>query len=282
MAHSNRLRVHWALISIEVLLFVAAIVTAYLSQKNNWILFFGVSVIATIGFVIVKVVEAVPMAKELLARDDMASKMALSAESYGVREYFNMQSAEDQALRNVATQQQIKNARSLWLCANSGASFLDPAINRHWPTVKKQLLDGGEFRIVLLDPYSKEKGFRNQLNVSGEQLDSKFNLENLIKLQNKYPSIEIRFAKHGMHATVFATEFCLFFDPYIVGLVDDRIENRSFSLRIEPTSPTEGIGLYQLFKSHFDTLWRTSTSFDDWIEEVANRLPPGLPSLKPR
>lgn len=282
MAHSNRLRVHWALISIEVLLFVAAVATAYLGQVNNWILFFGVSVIATIGFVIIKVVEAVPMAKELLARDDMASKIALSAERYGIREYFNMQSAKDQALRNVATQQQIKNARSLWLCANSGASFLDPAIYRHWSFVEQRLRDGVEFRIVLLDPFSKEKGFRNQLNVSGEQLDSKVNLANLIKLQNTFPSIEIRFAKYGMHATVFATEFCLFFDPYNVGLVDDRIENRSFSLRIEPTSPTEGIGLYQLFKSHFDTLWRTSTSFDDWIEEVANRLPPGLPNLKPR
>jgi len=282
MAHSNRIRVHWALVIVEVILFVAAVVSAYLSEVSNWTWFVGVSVIATIAFAIVKVFEAVPMAKELLAHDDMASRMALSAERYGVREYFNMQSAEDQALRNKATQQQITSARSLWLCANSGASFLDPAIYRHWHFVEQRLHDGVEFRVVLLDPYSKEKGFRNQLNVSGEQLDSKVNLANLIKQHNNFPSLEIRFAKYGMHSTVFATESCLFFDPYQVGLVGDRIENRSFSLRIEPSSPSEGIGLYQLFKSHFDTLWRTSTSFDDWIEEVADRLPPDLPELKTR
>ncbi len=109
MAHSNRLRVHWALVIVEVILFVAAVVSAYLSEVSNWTWFVGVSVIVTIAFAIVKVFEAVPMAKELLAHDDMASRMALSVERYGVREYFNMQSAEDQALRNKATQQRHNN-----------------------------------------------------------------------------------------------------------------------------------------------------------------------------
>ncbi|OAI05655.1 hypothetical protein A1353_10800 [Methylomonas methanica] len=282
MAHSNRLRVHWLLVIAEILLFVAAVVSAYLSEVNNWSWFVGVSALATIAFAIIKVLEAVPEAKDLLARDDMASKIALSAEQYGVQEYFNMQSAKDQALRNEATQQRIANAQSLWLCANSGASFLDPAIYRHWQFIERRLNDGVEFRVVLLDPYSKEKGFRNLLNVNGEQLDSKVNLVNLIKLHNKFPSLQIRFAKYGMHATVFATESCLFVDPYHVAIVGDRIENRSFSLLIEPATPSEGLGLYKLFKLHFDTLWRTSTSFEDWIIEVSDRLPSDLPKLKAR
>lgn len=217
-----------------------------------------------------------------MVREDFASKIALSAGTYGVREYFNMQSAKDQALRNEMTQKEIQRAQHLWLCANSGASFLDPAIYRHWQFVERQLNAGTEFRIVLLDPYSGEKAFRNQINVSGEQLDSKVNVANLIKLHNTYPGLEIRFAKHGMHATVFATENCVFFDPYQVGVVGDRIENRSFALRIEPTQPAEGVGLYRLLKSHFETLWRTSTAFSEWIEEAKDKLPAGLPILKPR
>jgi hypothetical protein len=64
--------------------------------------------------------------------------------------------------------------------------------------------------------------------------------------------------------------------------VGDRIENRSFSLRIEHAEPSEGIGLYRLFKSHFDTLWRSSVVFSEWIEVSQEKLPPGLPTLKAR
>ena len=282
MAHSNRNQLHWIYVVVEIALFIAASLCAYLSQVSAWTDFTAVSVAAAILFALVKITEAVPTLRELMVREDFASKIALSAGTYGVREYFNMQSAKDQALRNEMTQKEIQRAQHLWLCANSGASFLDPAIYRHWQFVERQLNAGTEFRIVLLDPYSGEKAFRNQINVSGEQLDSKVNVANLIKLHNTYPGLEIRFAKHGMHATVFATENCVFFDPYQVGVVGDRIENRSFALRIEPTQPAEGVGLYRLLKSHFETLWRTSTAFSEWIEEAKDKLPAGLPILKPR
>lgn len=282
MAHSNRTRLHWSLIVVDIVLFVAATACAYLSQVGSWPGFVAVSVVATILFALVQVIEGVPVAKELLVREDRAAKIAEAAEKYGVVEYFNMQSAKDQAGRNEATQQEIAKARSLWLCANSGASFLEPAIYRHWPFVERRLKDGVEFRVVLLDPFSREKAFRNNLNVSGEQFDSKVNVANLIKLHNAFPSLEIRFAEYGMHATVFATESCLFFDPYQVGLVGDRIENRSLCLRIEPSTPSEGVGLYRLFKSHFDTLWRSSISFEDWMASAEEKLPAGMPKLRPR
>jgi hypothetical protein len=282
MAHSNRLRNHWFLVCIEIVIFVAFVVTAYLSQVGNWTWFTVISVIAIFFFVLVKVLDAWPQARELLARDDMASKIALSALPYGITHYFNMQCASDQAVRNEITQRAIEEAKSLWLCANSGASYLDPSIYRHWAFVEKQLKAGVEFRVVILDPHSAEKGFRNQLNVNGEQFDSKVNVANLIKLHNTYPSLEIKFVRYGMHATVFATESCMFFDPYHVGLINERIDNRSFCLKIQPINPKDGVGLYRLFKSHFDTLWRAGKSIDKWVSESRGSLPSDLPSITQR
>lgn len=282
MPHSNRISLHWSLVVIEVLLFVASTVCAYLSQVQSWGGFIVVSVVATLVFAGLKFLEARPAVKELLVREDLASRLAQSAQAYGVAQYFNMQSAKDQVARNEETQAAIEQATNLWLCANSGASFLDPSVYRHWPFVEQKLKNGGEFRVVLLDPFSGEKRFRSQVNVSGEQLDSKVNIANLIQLHNTYPGLEIRFSEFGMHATVFATENALFFDPYQMGTVGDRIENRSFSLQIEKADPVAGVGLFRLFKSHFDTLWRTSTSFSDWMIRERANLPAGLPQVKAR
>src|SRR6266496_978506 len=145
MAHSNRIKLHWSFVILEVTLFVAAIGSAYLSESHEWTGFVLVSIAATGLFVLLKVFEALPAAKELLVREDFASRIALAAGKYGVREYFNMQSAQDQALRNECTQREITAARTMWLCANSGASYLDPAIYRHWQFVEQRLKEGAEF-----------------------------------------------------------------------------------------------------------------------------------------
>ncbi len=101
MSHLNRIKVHWLLVFGEVILFIAVVIfLAYLAAEKSWALFTGASIFSTVLFAIVKIVEAKPILKDLLAHDDMAAKMALSAEKYGVREFFNMQSAKDQSYRN--------------------------------------------------------------------------------------------------------------------------------------------------------------------------------------
>ena len=280
--HSNRTKIHWSLTILEIIVFVLALVSVYLSESSEWEWFLYVAIASVFLYVVIKFFESNPIAKELLVREDAASKIAESAVSYGVEQYFNMQDSSDQANRNARTQEEIKKAQSLWLCANSGASYIEPSIYRHWPAVEKKLSEGANFRIVLLDPFSEEKKFRNMINVGGEQFDSKLNLANLIKLYNTYSNLEIRFAKYGMHTTVFATDNCIFVDPYQVGVVGDRIENRSFSMRIVPKEPNEGVGLYRLFKAHFDTLWRSSVEFGDWVREAQEKLPQDLPDLRER
>ena len=280
--HSNKMKIHWLFIVFEVVIFVLALVSVYFSGNSQWTGFFYLAVLSVVLYVIVKIFEAYPVAKDFFVREDMASEIAGSAVAYGVERYFNMQDPKDQSTRNAITQDDIRKANSLWLCANSGASYIDPAVYRHWSAVESRLKEGVEFRIVLLDPFSEEKKFRNMINVGGEQLDSKLNLANLIKLYNQYQNLEIGFVKNGMHATVFATDQCLYFDPYQVGVVGERIENRSFSLRIIQKQPSEGVGLYRLYKAHFDTLWRSSTEFSDWLKAIGNKLPEGLPSVKER
>lgn len=282
MAHSNRVSIQVALVVGEALLFLGAIGTAYWSQKNEWTHFFLISAFLLALFVVLKISAAFPAIQELIARDDVAAQIALSAIPQGLTDYYDMQKRNDQDRRNRDTQNDISTASAMWLCANSGASYLDPGIYRHWPVIEKRLQAGIDFRIVLLDPFSGEKGFRNRLNVEGEHFDSKLNLASLIKLYNQYPTLSIQFAPYGMHATVFAVDQVLYLDPYQVGVINDRIENRSFSIRVSALSQPDAVGIYRIFKSHLNTLLQTGEPFEAWLERCSAMLPAGLPALKRR
>lgn len=283
MAQSNRLRLHWFLVVAEIVIFIATTVAmAYFGKNAKWVPFFWTAGVATLLYIGVKILNAWPRAHELLVHDSVASSIALDAVPYGIEQFFNMQSEQGQNLRNKTTQQVVEQSQNMWLCANSGASYLDPGVFRHWNKIKKRLDDGAHFRVVLLDPFSPEKALRNRLNLGGEQQDHKINLPNLVNLHNSYPTLDIRFTRTGMHATVFATEQWLFFDPYHVGRVGERIENRSFCLKIKPIQPADGVGLYQLFKAHFESLWLASDSLEEWAAGVKDKLPADLTAIKPR
>ena len=283
MPHSNRKGIETAFIIAEGLLFAGAVATAYLSENSSWGWFFGVSGVLGAIFVALKFAQTSPKFKEIWAHETLAGKIASSALPKGVDDYFDMQRRADQDRRNAATQADIERASTMWLCANSGASYLDPGIYRHWPAIQRRLNEGVDFRVVLLDPYSGEKGFRSKLNVNGEHLDSKMNLASLILLYNRYPSLDVRFVRYGMHATVFAADDVLYVDPYHVGVIDDRVENRSYSLRIKNCRPDDGgVGLHRIFKSHVDTLLRSGESLEDWLERCQDKLPQGLPEVKAR
>lgn len=284
MKHSNQAFLKRSLAIGEVLIFIIAVLTAYLCQISEWRMFFLASAVACAIYVVIKLIEIRPALLEIVARDDLAAKIATAAISQGVVDYYDMQKASDQDRRNRETQKEVIQAQVMWLCANSGASYLEPGVYRHWSQVEKRLKEGVSFRVVLLDPFSAEKGFRNRLNVDGERFDSKLNIAGLIKLYNIYPTLEVRFVRYGMHATVFATPTMMFIDPYQVGVIDNRIENRSICLQVKPAEPAEGVGMYRLFKCHLDTLWRSGTSFEEWVEDTTkqNLFPNEMPALKPR
>jgi hypothetical protein len=280
LAHSNRLLIHSILVGLEIIVFIGAVATAYLSENHDWAWFLTVSIILIVIFSILKIIDTFPTIREMLVRKSAAAKIDEAAVQYGVEQYFNMQSQKGQNERNEAVKYDIEQAGTMWLCANSGASYLDQNVYRHWPHIKKKLEEGIDFRCVLLAPNSAENLFRNTLNSDGGASDSKLDLVNIIRLMNKYPNLEIRFAEHGMHMTVFASEKMLFLDPYHVGIHDGHIDNRNFCLRIIPIHPSEGRGLYQIYKSHFDTLWQHGVQLEVWLATNREVLPHTLPRLQ--
>ena len=219
-----------------------------------------------------------------MVREDLSSKIAGSGMRRGLVDLFDMQSSDEQERRNRVTRDEISRASVMWLCANSGASYLDPGIYRHWPAVEDRLKAGVEFRVVLLDPFSAEKGFRNSQNVGVDAFDYKLNINSLINAYNKYPGLEIRFVRYGMHCSVFATPDTLFVDPYQVAVIDGRIENRSLCLQANPLEGVSEFGIYRIFKSHLETLWVSGLSLEAWMEESRKNklMPSGLVELNPR
>lgn len=71
-----------------------------------------------------------------------------------------------------------------------------------------------------------------------------------------------------MHITIFATDKCLFFDPYHIGVIGSGIENRTFCMNFEPNNNSKDI--YTIFKAHFDTLWNEAISFNEFNSRNAS------------
>ncbi len=263
---------------VDPALALIAVYTTYLGEEGHWSWFFAVSALALLLLVGSKIFQAYPQIQQLVFRESLEARIANSMIPLRISNFYAMQDPAEQDTRNADTRRAIETAERMWLCANSGASYLDPAVYRHWPSVEKRLRDGIEFRVVLLDPASDEKDFRSLQNVNGTPIDSKLNLSNLVELSNRYPTLEIRMVSTGMTLTVFATDSTLFLDPYHVGTVNGRIESRTFCVQLEGSPGESPETLYRVYKSHFDALWRASTPLGTWLgrqpaESVGNLQP---------
>ena len=279
--HSKRKLIEWILIGLELILFIGAFSTTYFSTKNDWVKFSISAIILIILFLILKIIEKNPKLKEAFSFDDYVAKLANSARKSGLIKYYNMQIKEDQELRNKDTQDAIDISNEMYLCANSGASYLDKSLARHWSNIEKKLNQGKTFKVILLNPYSKNKQLRNRLNTKGDSFDSRVDISSLILLSNKFPTLEIKFVDEGMYTTIFATEKNLFFDPYHIGVMGYGIEDRTFCMNFEPTEE-EGKNIYSIFRAHFNTLWKEANSLKDWLAEnskIKIKKFPDLPKL---
>ncbi|WP_319410934.1 hypothetical protein [uncultured Cohaesibacter sp.] len=262
-------------LAIEALTFVvsafgANLLTSFF-EAPLWI-YLVVAIAATILFLGVRWLFSKPQRVALLAHDTMVDTLADAAMSYGVADVYNMQRLHDQNRRNHDTAVTIKNANTMSLAANSGASYLSVGLQRHWPAVRLRLLERVPFRVILLDPASGERALRNSINVVGERDDNKLPLGDIIRASNEFHNLEIRFADRGMSCSVFITEDEAYFDPYHLAEDGGRISNRFMCWKMKKTDVTEGISNYEMVRRHFDALWDASTPLEDWIANNSERV----------
>ncbi|MGB9071028.1 MAG: hypothetical protein WCC22_00020 [Terriglobales bacterium] len=204
--------------------------------------------------------------------ETLSDNVARSAESYGVRRFYNMQIPADQDQRNADTQIAIAKANSMFLCANSGASYLNAAVVRHRPLVVEKLKAGCGFQVLLLDPLSGEKRLRDAVNVAGELTDSKLSLGDIIRLCNEFARLDVRFIDRGMTCSLFFADDVLFFDPYHLAFRDGRVENRFLCLQMFRMQAPAGLSYFDLFRIHRDVLWERGTQIEEWLPANRARL----------
>ena len=176
-----------------------------------------------------------------------------------------MQNDAEAAERNRLTADLIERGHDFALSGSSGASYLDPKVHRHWPHVRKKLSSGHRFRLLLTDPFSEATKIRNTLNGVASELDPKLDLDNLARLLVVFPSLQVRFTDQ-VYCSVFFTEHDMVYDPYHLGQVFDRLENRFFALQLDERVDTTGASYFQQLKNHFEFLWSEG---QDWAEFVA-------------
>jgi len=224
---------------------------------------------------IIRITHTAPAILEHFAFEDSAARMARSAAKYGIERFYNMWLPSDKDERNKDTGTEILKAQTMLLSANSGASYLDHAVTRHWKLIQARLEARVTFRVVLLDPHCAEKALRNKLNHGIETHDHKVNLENLLRLSEQYPTLHVRFVERGMHGTVFCTGDCAFFDPYHLAVSGNSIDNLSYCLRVRDTQSSEQGGYLKMLRDHFETLWDDGVPLKDWhAKAVAEKKGP--------
>ncbi len=255
---------------LDVLLFgLASFGANYLLsyQKVEGRIYLIVMAFAMVVYFVVRVVGTSKDRVALLAHSHLSDRIADALISYGLEDAYNMQRREDKSRRNSDTQDTIEEAQVIKLAANSGASYLSRGVNRHWNYVQKRLEKGIPAKIILLDPGSPEKSFRNKLNNGNEGSDSKLPLEDIIRTAKSHPDFQVRFARSGMNCTVFLSHDVAYFDPYHVAMDEGRISNLFLCLKFRSMLPTEGKSHFEMLNKHFETLWENSITLDSWMED---------------
>lgn len=247
---------------VDILLFVGTtVLLAFLAQNLEWFWFWVVAVACALLFTLLKFAETRPVLEFLDARAKREHRLSIAFDRFGVRDLYNTQVDAEAAERNKVTGEIIDRGTDFALSGSTGASYLDPKMHRHWPHVRAKLTDGCRFRLLLTDPYSEAKRIRNELNGVSSEIDPKLDLDNLALALVRYPKLEVRFTDQ-VYCSVFFTESEMIYDPYHLGQVYDRLENRFFALRLDDKVEVKGASYYRQLKGHFDYLWEAGTAWD--------------------
>jgi len=274
-----------AVIVADILLFaLTAGALAYLAQNSMWSPFFGVLTLATVLYTLLQVQKSKPIQHRLEQLEKSQFELLTRFREFGIQEIFNMQEPVQQDRRNHVTREIIQRGYAFSLLSQSAASYFNPSVHRHWPYIKSKLDEGSPFRLLLLNPFCREKEIRNRINALSDRGDSKLGLDTLTILYNRYPNLDIRLSSYNIYCAVFFTQSEMIYDPYHLGKAGDAIENNFFALHITtPIGAPHGHAYYSLLRAHFDFLWNTAQPLEVFVQEHTPQLQAaGLQSLQPR
>jgi len=263
----------------ELILFVLSVgAVSYCSEKQEWGLFVVFVAICLGIFALLKYFEREPSIQRLREMEKKEFYFTHRFASWGLSDIFNMQDNKEMQKRNIVNLEMIDRGNVFSLLAESGASYLDPAIRRHWDTLKSKLESGLTLRILLVNPFSPAKQVRNTRNNVHSAIDPKLRLDLIGSVVRQYENVEVRFTDE-VYSSLFITDTEIIYDPYHLGKAADRIENYFIAIHIQKTDGNERRDFYHLLKDHFEFLWNSGLRLSDFVDRYAKELGPDLSLL---
>ena len=257
-----------ALRILQVIEYLTILITlgllTYFAENQQW----GYFVITLVVFAalegIIKLKSFSPVEKYFKEKEKEEFKLSSAFKEYGMSDIYLMDRKDgpygiDE--RNNKIQKAINGGTEFNLLAETGKSYIDDSIRKHWDNLKPKIDKGFKFRILIINPFSEVKRIRNKLNNIKGNLDPKLNLQRLNYLNEKYDGITVRFTNE-LYCSIFYTDNYLIFDPYHLGKLGNRLENYFFAIDFESNSYG-----YAMLKNHFETSWENSMSFDEFKKE---------------
>jgi hypothetical protein len=247
--------------------------STYLAENQKWFWFFITLIIFAILEGLIKLTTYSPVVKYLKKRENEEFKLSRGFAEYGIKDIFLMDRNEGIygiESRNKKIQNSIDNGNEFYLLAETGKSYLDDTIRKHWDYLKPKLDKGHRMNILIINPFSEGKNKRNRLNGVTVQIDPKLNLQRLKFLNNHYDNLTIKFTQ-DIYCSLFFTDKYLIYDPYHLGKSERRLEN--YFIAIDFVSDSYG---YRVLKNHFDASWDDAMTFEQFKAkyDAENRLIP--------
>src|SRR5262249_29991448 len=129
-----------------------------------------------------------PLCDRISELEKTQARFAKKAGQYGLVDFFNMQDDEDKKQRNEVNGRIVTRARSIALVCETGNSYFNPELDRHWPEIKAKLEKSEPIRLLMINPNCGAKKFRDEIGMKGRA-----DLARIRELINKYPNLDLKF-----------------------------------------------------------------------------------------
>ena len=259
-------------IYIELFLYALSIsFLSYYAEKQKWDFFIAVVFICIILFVILKYIESKPFQERIKSLEKINYEFATKANEYGIQKFFNMKNNQEIYERNIINIDIIKRGNQFSLLADTGNSYIDPSLRRHWDYLKLKLNDGIPIRLLLTNPFCESKQIRNKLNNVTTKIDPKLKLDVIYNLYKNYGRFDIKFTNE-VYCSLFFSESEMIYDPYHLGKTEDRLENYFLAFYIKQLQTDNNFSYYNVLKSHFDYLWSNGINLQEFVDNYSTEL----------